>query len=397
MMTRRSTVAGLAGLGLAACGGDAPPRERAVGEGYGWGYAIYEGRRPIHLTAVKRLGEPGFTLDTPFRIASVTKLAVAELARRLHAQGAVDIDADAGALMGFALRHPDHPDTPVTIRQLLSHRAGLRDPEVYWMAHPGNIRTLLGPDIWEPGDTPGVSFRYCNLGYGIAATAIEAATDERFDRLFTQTVAVPLGLDMGLNWSGVSRERRLSAFPGTRGRRYDVQVDGAATLRAAGPAVLMQEGASLDTYVPGQNGTLFSPQGGLRASMSDMAVLIDAVVARQPDLWEPGWRWDGTVRPGGPSEDAHFIAFGEGVYIYPNGPGGRDTVPWIGHHGTAYGINCGAWLRADPVRPLTFVHAVTGDRGGLSSMTGLNPNQSRAASHAFAFGAESLRNLAQPR
>ena len=391
MPTRRQTLTGIsampllgpAGL-LSGCQPAAPPRS-----GTSWGYTLYENGRFY--------GGQGFGqkegLDRPFRVASVTKMAVAELGRRLHKRGVVDLDSDAGDLIGMALRHPNHPSKQVTIRHLLSHRSGIRDPEVYWAAHPENIRELMRKDIWEQGGEPGVSFRYSNFGYGLAATAIEGALNERFDHLFTRHIAEPMGLDIGLNWSGVSTAKRARGMPGIR--NGIVQVDNAETLSSNKPAILLHEGESLDTYTPGYNGTLFSPQGGLRASLSDMAKLTEIIVLQQPELWEPSWRWDGTIRKSGPSEDGHFIAFGEGLYVYPKGPLGNDTVPWVGHHGTAYGINCGTWLRTDPNRPGIFVHAALIDNSGLSGMTGFKPNNSRAAFRAFLYGTD-LRLLSEP-
>lgn len=318
-------------------------------------------------------------------------MAVAELGRRLHARGDVDLDSDISDWIGVAIRHPNHPEKYITIRQLLSHRSAIRDPEIYWAAHPEDIRNFIRQDIWEPEGEPGVTFRYSNFAYGLAATAIEVALNERFDHLFTRHISEPMELDIGLNWSGVSAEKRARGMPGVRGDT--IQIDGDDVLFSDQPAVLLRHRATLDSYSPGQNGTLFSPQGGLRASLSDMVKLTEIIVLKQPELWEPSWRWDGTVHPDGPSEDAHFIAFGEGLYIYPKGPLGNDNVPWVGHHGTAYGINCGTWLRTDPNHPGIFAHAVLRDRSGLSEMAGFEPNNSRAAFRAFQYGAASLKLL----
>jgi len=392
MPTRRGTLISLAtaptlgpiGL-LAGCRERTIPYSGAFSHGT-WGYTLFANG--------KFYGQLGFgdgAIDRPFRVASVTKMAVAELGRRLHARGDVDLDSDVSDLIGVTIRHPNHLQKRITIRHLLSHRSGVRDPDIYWMAHPGDIRELLTNDIWESGGQPGVTFRYSNLGYGLAATAIEAATNERFDHLFTRHIADPMGLDIGLNWSGVSAGKRAAGMPGVRNKV--VQVDDTDVLISDQPAILMREGASLETYTPGQNGTLFSPQGGLRASLYDMVKLTEIIVLQQPELWKPTWQWDGIIRPNGPSEDAHFIAFGEGLYIYPKGPLGRDTVPWVGHHGTAYGINCGTWLRANPNRPSFFAHAALIDNSNLSGMMGHEPNHSRAAWHALGYGASSLRLL----
>ena len=335
-------------------------------------------------------GGRDFTMAAPFRVASVTKLLVAELARRLAAEGRIDLDADVAPELGTGFRHPAHPDRAVTLRRLLSHRSGITDPPVYWLAAPGDIRALITPAIWEAGATPGESFRYSNFNYGLAATVIEARTGERFDRLFDRHIAAPLGLDIGLNWSGVSRAKRASGFPGLRGQPGDwaVQVDGPDVLGARDPAVLIQDGASLSDYRPGRNGTLFSPQGGLRASVDDLLRIGRDVILAQPDLWEPSWVWDGTVREGGPSESGHFVAFGEGVYIYP---AERSPVPGrrlVGHHGEAYGIHCGVW--AAPDDGSVFVHADLGSPADGSPLQGGVPNLTAASADAFAWWRERL-------
>ncbi len=395
MLTRRNTLKGLAaspffGTASTFAGCHNSPSSRG---GTAWRYCLFENGQFFGERGNGGWDGQPFTLDTPFRVASVTKMAVAELGRRLHARGDLDLDSDVGDLLGVPLRHPDHASERITIRHLLSHRGGIRDPEVYWAPHPENIRSLLIQNIWEPGGKPGISFRYSNLAYGLAATAIEAALNQRFDYIFSQHIATPLELDIGLNWSGVSPLKRAQGLPGVR--KGVIQVDDAKVLKASKPAILMHEGATLDSYTPGQNGTLFSPQGGLRASLSDIVKLTDAIIRKQPQLWEPSWVWDGTIKPDGPSENAHFIAFGEGLYIYPQGPLGGDTVPWVGHHGTAYGINCGTWFRADSNRPGIFAHAALIDRSGLSGMTGFKPNNSRGAYRAFLYGQDSLRLLSK--
>lgn len=345
-----------------------------------------------------------FTLDSPFRVASITKLLVAELARRLDADGALDLDGDAGETMGFALRHPEFPNEPVTLRRLISHQSGIIDPAVYWLAAPGNIRTLLTPDTWEPRVRPGAGFRYSNLNYGIAATVMESATGERFDQLFTRRIAEPLGLDMGLNWSGVSRAKRLSGFPCLRGSpgAWEIQVDGADMLQDTEPRILREPGWSLRDYEPGTNGTLFSPQGGLRASVNDLAVIGQEIVLKQPELWVPNWVWrpDWMERggsfpsvgwspqeldlPDDGSENGHFMAFGEGVYIYPGGPYDQDPNPetlWAGHHGEAYGFYGGLWV--EPSSEMVLVYAELGSPTEGYPMIGAVPNHRSIATTAI--------------
>src|SRR5690606_15275658 len=59
----------------------------------------------------------------PVRIASISKLVTTIAVMRLVEAGKLDLDADAGDLLGFPLRNPAFPDQPITLRMLLSHRS----------------------------------------------------------------------------------------------------------------------------------------------------------------------------------------------------------------------------------------------------------------------------------
>lgn len=152
-----------------------------------------------------------FTPQTPMPMASLSKMAVALTAQRLAATRRIDLDADIRQRFSPALVHPAYPDSPICLRHLLMHVSGLRDPAVYWMQAPGRTEDLFTEDMWdrEPWSVPGLGFRYCNLGYGLAAAIMEQETGERFDRIAMQTVLDPLGLKAGFNWSGVAGAARL--------------------------------------------------------------------------------------------------------------------------------------------------------------------------------------------
>lgn len=71
------------------------------------------------------------TRDTKLRIASISKVFVAAAYMQLAEQGKIDLDADISRYLGFTLRNPNYPDTPITSKMLLSHTSLLRDGEVY--------------------------------------------------------------------------------------------------------------------------------------------------------------------------------------------------------------------------------------------------------------------------
>ncbi|MGH8074192.1 MAG: serine hydrolase domain-containing protein, partial [Lysobacter sp.] len=77
------------------------------------------------------------TAGDPVRIASISKLVTAVGVMRLVEAGTLDLDADVSDLLGWPLRNPAYPDTPITLRLLLSHRSSLTDAAGYWQTPLG--------------------------------------------------------------------------------------------------------------------------------------------------------------------------------------------------------------------------------------------------------------------
>ena len=69
--------------------------------------------------------------DTPFRLASVSKLVTAAGILAMAQKGLLDLDADADTGLPYSLRHPQAKERPVTLRMLLTHTAGIRDGAAY--------------------------------------------------------------------------------------------------------------------------------------------------------------------------------------------------------------------------------------------------------------------------
>lgn len=300
------------------------------------------------------IGQRVFTTRTAFRTASVSKMAVALTAEKLHQDGVIDFD------QGVRTWLPWFPSDTVagaagpSLRALLSHTGGMRDPDVYWLAHPGQIETLLTPSAFR-SDT---DFEYCNLAYSVIATALEAATQRRFDRLAHDFAFKPMGLDAGFNWAGVSAEKRRNGATLYREsvRGWIAQTDDVETLTHTEPSVLLQDGANLRTYVPGTNGTLFSPQGGLRANLIDLATLA-ARLKYAPELTRRVWRLN-AAESNGVHDQRYFTQFGTGVQIHPADESLWPGYELWGHPGEAYGLYSGAWYA--PALDISFAYAVTG-------------------------------------
>src|SRR3546814_16597992 len=93
------------------------------------------------------------------------------------------------------LRNPAFPDTPITLRLLMSHRSSLTDAAGYWQTPlGGKVRALPDdPRAWDSEHAPGTYFRYTNLHFPLVAPAMERATGDRFARLLERLVLPPRG------------------------------------------------------------------------------------------------------------------------------------------------------------------------------------------------------------
>ncbi|MEO1643401.1 MAG: serine hydrolase domain-containing protein [Pseudomonadota bacterium] len=379
----RRTALGLipAGVGLAACGGrtltDLPPSndpaqivrtltegpagKRAAATGFvlmrngeilsSAAFGAASGLSQAEQTAGVKLRE--FKTTTSFRAASISKVATAVIAAILHLEGHLNLDAPVREYLGSELV-PDGSMPPITLRMLLSHTSGLSDPEVYWLHHPHSIDEMISTAIAKRHDR---GFEYCNFGYSIAATLMERATKERFDRL-VRSRFLQMPMDVGFNWSGVTaktRRRGATLYRETKAG-WEVQVDGPSTLTANKPAILLEDGANLLTYTAGQNGTLFSPQGGLRIDLVDLARLAQ-LLADAPDLTTPVWTLN-AAKTNGVHDGRYFTQFGTGVHIHPANESIWPGHTLWGHHGEAYGLYAGAWYA--PQLDISFSYCVTG-------------------------------------
>ena len=299
------------------------------------------------------------TADDPVRIASISKLVVALGVMRLVEAGTLDLDRDVSDYLGWRLRAPGHPDAPVTLAQLLGHRAGLTDNIDYALPLGTDLeRVLRNPAAWDIARPPGGDFAYANLNYPVVAAVIEAATGERFDRAMARLVLEPLKLDACFNWTtcGDGAVARAVVLYGADG---SVQRDDLKGRLPACPAVPAADGScDLTTYRLGRHGAGFSPQGGLRISANGLARIGVMFLRRGGGFLKPQSlvRLEALapVHPtSGEGTGGFFCEYG--LAMHSNGgpaladPACRvdlfgDGRLRLGHSGDAYGLRSGLWF-----------------------------------------------------
>ena len=153
------------------------------------------GIREAMAFGVSHLSGEKAALDTVYRAASISKFVTALGAMRLKEQGRLSLDQDVNAYLPFSLRHPKAPDTPITLRMLLSHTAGIHDGDAYnaGIARGEGLSRLLQDDSFTD-HPPRTQWEYSNFGAGIAGVVMECACHTDFETLMQETVFDPLGV-----------------------------------------------------------------------------------------------------------------------------------------------------------------------------------------------------------
>lgn len=310
--------------------------------------------------------ETGRALEAndPVRIASISKLIMALTALRLMDEGKVDLDRDVSDYLGWQLRSPYAPGKPITLTHLLMHRAGLSDRAGYIIPLGESLQAKLAdPAAWRdtgPLDTP--SLEYANLGSPLVATALEAASGERYDRLVERLVFKPLGVKACLNWIGCDAAMQARAVTLYRDTG-EVARDAPGDLPPACTIPVAQgQACDIDAYVPGTNASIFSPQGGVRIGMLDLAKIgqvFDAPRAFFSDRAKQALdrAWNTSFHPG----QEFFCIYGLHLQIIDSPQAlwtdaeqskpttcrdelFGDGVARVGHSGEAYGLQSGLWF-----------------------------------------------------
>jgi CubicO group peptidase (beta-lactamase class C family) len=146
------------------------------------------------------------TAESVFEAASATKMLTTVIALRLAERGVLDLDRDVNAYLE-SWKVPAGRLTaasPVTLRLLLTHRAGINRPDKglpYDEQRPPTLAQVLAgaPPAINQGvvveRAPGSSHQYSNIGFLVVQLVLEEATGKKYGQLASELVFKPLGLD----------------------------------------------------------------------------------------------------------------------------------------------------------------------------------------------------------
>ena len=138
------------------------------------------------------------TAETVYRVGSVSKLFTDLGIMQLVEQHRVDLDAPVSRYLPDF--HPANPfGTPITVRELTSHRAGLvREPPVgnyFDTTSPPISATVASLDSTKLLYRPAMHTKYSNAGIAVVGDVLQTVGKQPFATYLSSRVLAPLGMD----------------------------------------------------------------------------------------------------------------------------------------------------------------------------------------------------------
>jgi CubicO group peptidase (beta-lactamase class C family) len=317
---------------------------------------------------VTSVGGPPVTPDTLFQAASISKPVAAMAVLRLVQSGKLSLDTDVNQyLKTWKLPANSFTErTKVTIRELLTHTAGLTVHGFLGYASDAPLPTLVQVlDGEKPANSgairvntdPGKAWRYSGGGYVVAQQLLQDVTGEPFAKLMNDTVLAPIGMTKSTYQQPLPKSRMAEVAMPYRGNGQPVP-GGPHVYPEMAPAGLWTTPSDLARYA-------IEVQKSLAGASNRV---LSAAMVRQ--MLTPGLNQQGLgpgtggsdKRPyfthGGANEGyrCNLVAYndGDGVVIMTNGDNGgqwrpRSSAAWrasmVGRIFSRWNITLLRWMR----------------------------------------------------
>lgn len=198
------------------------------------------------------------TADHKMRVASLSKVSVGLAAMVLRDRGIVDLDAGIGEYWGFPTTNTRYPNSPVSIRSLLSHTSSIPlygdDVSRGKSAVEAKLRNNQYNNM-QPGSV--WSWGYNNYGFAVLGMTLELAGRDYLDNILNKSLWSVMDIDAAFEGGEIQDTGKLATI-----YRHDGSV---------GRSVEAQKNYKRPP-VPGSSGTSFA--GGLTISAKDQAKLL---------------------------------------------------------------------------------------------------------------------------
>lgn len=199
------------------------------------------------------------TADTKYRVASISKVLVAMSAMAMNEQGVISLDDDfAPYLSERMLRNPKYPNTPVTIRHLLTHSSSLVSVSMSGTGKEVLVSRIGVNKAWSARKPGGEnSWEYSNAGYAALGAVLESASGKTLVDYADSYFFAPLGADASFHASNIKSKESIATL--YRSDHKEGRI----------PSQFLEAAYS---EIPGDNFSIYP--GGLVISARDYAKLV---------------------------------------------------------------------------------------------------------------------------
>lgn len=288
-----------------------------------------------------------------FYIASISKTFVGTAIMQLVEEEKLSLEDDVNRYLDFNLRNPKFPDTPITIRMLLSHRSSLKkgaDYDDFDKINPEKAEDLYAFFNDYP---PGKKADYSNLGFVILGAVVEKVTGMRFDDYVQKHVLRHLGLRGGYDVTKLDDSRFVHSC------RY--KDDGFVVQKKA----FSSKENILNHYILGYSTPALRPASGLIISSTDLAKYMMMHINNGKFRWRKrvvAKESEEQMRKG-QNRTAYGLSFVHFLKVIP----GEDLV---GMNGAGYGVHSSMYFH--PEKKYGFVVICNGCKSKSYADSGLN-------------------------
>ncbi len=155
------------------------------------------------------------TENTYFRCASVTKLVTGIGLMKMMEAGILDPDEDISTYLGYTVRNKRFMDTPITLRMLMSHTAGLVENASFGrkssiLSDMLDVQKKAGANF-KKAVRPGSEYAYSNFGAGITGAIVESVTGMDVSSYMRETLFAPLGIDAAYSVTQLAQPEYIAA------------------------------------------------------------------------------------------------------------------------------------------------------------------------------------------
>ena len=173
-------------------------------------------------------GQPVDT-NTIFMLASISKTITATAIMQLYEDGYFELEDDINLHLPFEIYHPSYPDSTITMLQLLTHSAAMRDNwdilDTVYVAGDSPLPLgdfmqgyfeVGGPYYYAEDNfytyAPGADYNYCNEGIALLGYMVEVFTGQPFNSYCNEHIFEPLCMT-NTGWFLSELDTNLIAHP----------------------------------------------------------------------------------------------------------------------------------------------------------------------------------------